>query len=173
MMETFAEVMDVHEAGAKALTIICNDILAQLNRTEKRLARLENLFTREKRSTHTKRSQILYRAPTRLGGYRFKLRGYDDDLALTKTFRKHMSHVQARVVLTMRLLRQMKGDLEDVRQRLSTPVLVRSNIPVEVQLKITGMGLENLKQMRYNRNGLGGVNRIRRRKGANFTEASR
>jgi len=153
--ETFTEAMNVLSNNMERLIIEAEINLANLNELEERLSTLHELVSREDSSLSSAKSELLAELWTILGGNKKTLRGYEKNLFLLQGLGEHRQQALVHVVAALQTLQSMSADMEDLRERVTTPGLVGSAIPVEVHMKSIKNGLERLKEGRIKAKSLG------------------
>jgi hypothetical protein len=146
--EMFSDAMGVLSANLNRLVLEAESNLANLNSLEEHLETIHDMVTREDMATTAEKDDLLAELWTALGGNRKELRNFSDHLKLLKqvgTFRKKaLIHVTA----ALETLRAMSDDMEDLRERVSTPELVGPSIPMEVHIESIQNGIERLQEGR-------------------------
>ncbi|KAJ7462499.1 hypothetical protein FB451DRAFT_1043666 [Mycena latifolia] len=71
---------------------------------------------------------------------------YECNLQLLMNVNEYRKQALAHVVIALQKLRQMGGDIEDLRQRVSEPKVIGAWIPAEVHIRSIQSSLERLKE---------------------------
>ena len=148
MAQTFTDAMGVLSANLNRLILEAEANLANLNSLEEHLVTIYDLVTREDVATKAAKEDLLAELWTVVGGNRKELKNFNGHLKLLQqvgTFRKKaLIHVTA----ALETLRAMSDDMEDLRERVATPELVGTSIPMEVHIASIQNGIERLQEGR-------------------------
>lgn len=122
--------------------------LSNLDQLEEDLHVIYEVISREDASISSARSDLLSELWTKLGGNRRALRGHNDNLTLLQGLGQYRKKALNQVTMALQALRTLSDDMEDLRERVASPELVKSRIPVEVHMKSIRGGIERLKESR-------------------------
>ena len=148
ILQTFGEAMIVLSSNIQRLVMEAEIHLTNLERLEESLSVLHELVHREDTSISAQKSEVLSELWTKLGGNKRRIRGLEGHLILLKNLGVYRKQALAHVVAALQSLRALSDDMEDMRERVTTPELVGESVPVEVHLRSITMGLERLKESR-------------------------
>ncbi|KAJ8502369.1 hypothetical protein ONZ45_g11828 [Pleurotus djamor] len=138
------EVLSVH---LRRLILEAETAHNHLEKLEERLNTLHEVIVREDSSISLARVELLADLWTKLGRNRNKIIHHDANLALLKDLGSYRSRALMVVTLALQALRGLNDDLEDLRERVSTPELAL-DIPIKVQIKSIQEGLIRLREER-------------------------
>lgn len=145
---TVGEAMSVLSITMHRLILEAEVNLSNLEKLEEHLATLHELISREDSSLASAKTEVLSELWTKLGGNKHTLRGFDDHLVMLKNLGLYRKKALAHVVAALQSLQGMGSDMEDIRERVTTPELAGSKIPVAVHMKSIKIGLERLREGR-------------------------
>jgi hypothetical protein len=145
---TFEQTMSVLSTNMEKLIVEAEHSHHNLDALEEKLATLHEVVSREDFSISSDKADLLAELWTSLGGNRKELRNFEHNLDLLKGLSSYRRQALIHVVAALETLRAMKGDMEDMRERVAAPDLVGSKVPVEVHMKSIRMGLERLRERR-------------------------
>ncbi|KAF8150695.1 hypothetical protein B0H34DRAFT_630720, partial [Crassisporium funariophilum] len=146
--ETFGEAMDVLSINMERLILEAEVNLKNLDALEERLLILHEIVSREDSSLSNAKSDLLAELWTKLGGNRKSLRKFEQHLGLLKDLGSYRQQALVHVVAALQTLHVMSADMEELRERVATPGIVGSKIPIEVHMKSIKLGLQRLKEGR-------------------------
>ncbi|KAJ7073346.1 hypothetical protein B0H15DRAFT_792942 [Mycena belliarum] len=146
VIESFETSMQYLAQIIRHLVIEFEINLRQLHKLERKLAVLHEMIAREGIAIDSARSELLGQLWTFLGGNRRRLSAYESNLRLLVNLNEYRKQALAHVVSALQKLRQMGGDVEDLRQRVSEPELVGGLIPVQVHISSVQSSVERLKK---------------------------
>ncbi|KZO94256.1 hypothetical protein CALVIDRAFT_484704 [Calocera viscosa TUFC12733] len=117
-----------------------------LDRLEADLDVINEMLSREAHHVQGKTDELLAELWTRLGGNRRQLANFKSHRALLTNIRAYRNRALGYVTSTLVQLQQLSSDLEDLRERVSTPLLTSPdiNIPLEVHVGSIRKGIERL-----------------------------
>lgn len=142
---TFTEAMDSLSNNIGRLIIEAETSHSNLNNLEERLTTLYEIVSREDSSISSEKDEVLAELWTKFGGNKKTLRSFESHLALLKELGKYRKQALVHVVAALQSLQAMSEDMSDLRERVASPELVGSSIPVEVHIKSISNGLERLR----------------------------
>ncbi|KAH9481333.1 hypothetical protein JR316_0005855 [Psilocybe cubensis] len=142
---TFDDAMDVMSRQMERLITEAGSNLQNLNVLEERLTTFYDVYHRENIEQSAAKEEVLAELWTILGGNRDRIRNFNDNLELLKGLATYKKEAMAHVVATLMALRDMRDEMEDMRERVAAPHLLGENVPVEVHIKSIKLGLERLK----------------------------
>lgn len=148
VLHTFTDAMNVLSGEIGRLILDAELQHANLDSLEVDLGVIHEIISREDHSISSAKSELLSALWTKLGGNRRTLRGYNEHLVLLGTLGEYRKKALSHVVLALQALRTLSDDMDDLRERVSTPELAGSRIPVEVHMKSLRAGMDRLKQSR-------------------------
>ncbi|KZT60989.1 hypothetical protein CALCODRAFT_448139 [Calocera cornea HHB12733] len=121
-----------------------------LDRLEADLDVIDEMLGRESLHVENKTGELLAELWTRLGGNRRQLANFKSHRTLIVNIRSYRSRAVGYVTSTLVQLQQLSSDLEDLRDRVSTPLLSNpdTNIPLEVHVNSIRKGIERLAEGR-------------------------
>lgn len=126
-------------------------LLLLLNNLEDRLDIIHGIVTRENGHTMESKEEILTKLWTLLGGNRDLLNKMNRHLALLGDVGKYRQNAYAHVSGTILRLQEIGAGLEDLRERVGTPELLRdrSDVPLAIHLESIQSGVERLEASRH------------------------
>ncbi|PPQ90805.1 hypothetical protein CVT25_012126 [Psilocybe cyanescens] len=142
---TFEDAMNILSKQMERLLIEAGQNLQNLYNLEERLSTLHEVVHREDLSQSSARDELLAELWTILGGNRAKKKDFDSNLTLLKELATYRKEAMAHVVATLMALRDMRDEMEDMRERVAAPDLLGASVPAEVHIKSIRLGLERLK----------------------------
>lgn len=148
---TFTQAMEVQSQAMSNLLVELSARLADLDRMEELLDFLHEIVAREDKTITTEKDELLAQLWTILGGNRNELRDQNDHLQLLKALGAYRKEARAQVVGAMHTLQSMEAEMEDLRDRVSTPNLAAVaglDIPVRVHIDSIRDSLVRLKDRR-------------------------
>jgi len=120
-----------------------------LDRLEADLEVINQMLSREAHQMRDKTDELLAELWTRLGGNRRQLANFKSHRALLTNIRLYRNRALSYVTSTLVQLQQLSSDLEDLRERVSTPLSSpNSNIPLEVHISSIRKGIDRLAEGR-------------------------
>ncbi|TVY45973.1 hypothetical protein LSUB1_G000229 [Lachnellula subtilissima] len=127
-------------------------LLMILNNLEDRLEVIHGVATREDVSAKAQKEEILSSLWAMLGGHRGKLNKMDRQLTLLQQVGIYRKTAYAHVSGTILRLQAMGAGLEDLRERVGGPELLRDrrDIPLSVHIENIQRGVERLEEQRMN-----------------------
>lgn len=127
-------------------------LLRILNNLEDRLESIHGVATREDVNAKAKKEEILSSLWAMLGGHRGKLGKMDRQLNLLQQVSIYRKTAYAHVSGTILRLQAMGAGLEDLRERVGSPELLRDrrDIPLSVHIENIQRGVERLEEQRLN-----------------------
>ena len=127
-------------------------LLMILNNLEDRLEIIHGVATRDDMHAKAMKEEILSELWTMVGGNRGKLSKMDRQLDLLKQVNIYRKTAYAHVSGTILRLQAMGAGLEDLRERVGSPELLRDrmDIPLSVHIESIQRGVERLEEGRQN-----------------------
>jgi len=145
--QVFGEVMTALLDHVARLILIAESLLAHLESLEEQLDVVHELVFREEFVTSAAKDQLLSRLWTKLGGNQQDIRSYDGHLKLLGGLGEYRRKAKAYVASALQTMHALNDDLDDLRKRTSNPDLADSRVPIEVQIRSIGYGIERLRNM--------------------------
>ena len=138
---------EIHKLIAEAQAV-----LRVLNHLEDRLDVIHGIATRDDVHAKQSKEEILSYLWTMVGGNRGKLHQMDRQLQLLEQVGVYRKTAYAHVSGTILRLQEMGAGLEDLRERVAAPELLRdrAEIPLSVHIESIQRGVERLEMGRYN-----------------------
>ena len=143
--ETFGEAMNILSTDMERLIIEAEASIIALDTLEERLSTLHDIISREDLELSSEKADLLADLWTILGFRRNEMRNFDQSLSLLKELKSYRQQALARVVNALQTLQIMSTDMEDLRERVASPAIAGSTIPVEVHMKSIQLGIERLR----------------------------
>jgi hypothetical protein len=127
-------------------------LLMILNNLEDRLDVIHGISTREDGYAKAAKEEILSSLWAMVGGHRSKLNKMDRQLSLLHQVTTYRKKAYAHVSGTVLRLQAMGASLEDLRERVGSPELLRdrADIPLSVHIENIQRGVERLEEQRHN-----------------------
>jgi len=127
-------------------------LLMILNNLEDRLDTIHGVAIREDVSAKAQKEEILSSLWAMVGGHRGKLNKMDRQLNLLEQVAIYRKTAYAHVSGTILRLQAMGSGLEDLRERVGSPELLRDrrDIPLSVHIENIQRGVERLEEQRLN-----------------------
>ena len=127
-------------------------LLMVLNNLDDRLEVIHGIATRDDMHAKAAKEEILAQLWTMVGGNRGKISKMDRQLGLLKQVGIYRKTAYAHVSGTILRLQSMGANLEDLRERVGTPELMRDrrDIPLSVHIESIQRGVERLEEGRIN-----------------------
>lgn len=125
-------------------------LLMVLNNLEDRLDVIHGIATREDGHLKIKKEETLSTLWAIVGGHRTKLNKMDRQLGLLQSVSNYRKKAYAHVAGTVIRLQAMGAGLEDLRERVGGPELLRdrADIPLSVHIENIQRGIERLEEQR-------------------------
>jgi hypothetical protein len=125
-------------------------LLLILTNLEDRLEVIHGIVTRDGIYTDSKREEILSELWTMLGGNKGKLNKVDKQLNLLQQVGVYRKSAYGHVAGTILKLQAIGADLEDLRERVVAPELLRDRayVPLSVHIENINRGVERLEESR-------------------------
>lgn len=131
---------------AKLIPIV-KSLLIQLEALEEQLDFVHELVFREELVTSAAKDQISSRLWTKLGGNRQDVWNYDGRLKLLSAIGEYQRKAKAHVTSALHTLHALHHDLDDLLERTFHQDSAGSHIPIKVQIKGIGYGIQKLRNM--------------------------
>ena len=127
-------------------------LLLVLHNLDDRLDLIHGIATRDGMHTEALKEEVLSGLWAMIGGHRGKLNKMDKQLHLLQQVGIYRKNAYAHVSGTIIRLQAMGAGLEDLRERVGTPELLRDrvNVPLSVHLESIQRGVERLEESRQN-----------------------
>jgi hypothetical protein len=125
-------------------------LLMILNNLENRLDVIHSVATRENGFAKAAKEEILSSLWAMVGGHRSKINKVDRQLSLLHQVTTYRKKAFAHVSGTVLRLQAMAAGLEDLRERVGSPELLRDrvDIPLSVHIESIQRGVERLEEQR-------------------------
>lgn len=125
-------------------------LLSVLNNLEDRLEVIHGISTRDGIHTQAMKDEVLSSLWAMVGGNRYKLKNMDRQLNLLQQVGVYRKSAMAHVSGTILRLQAIGAGLEDLRERVGSPELLRdrADIPLSVHIENIERGVERLEQGR-------------------------
>ncbi|CAL3973651.1 hypothetical protein PZA11_005822 [Diplocarpon coronariae] len=138
------------EEEINKLIVEAQAILLVLNNLEDRLDVIHGIATRDDMHTKALKEEILSELWTMVGGNKGKLNKMDRKLNLLQQVGVYRKTAYAHVSGTIIRLQAMGAGLEDLRERVGSPELLRDShdIPLSVHIENISKGVERLEECR-------------------------
>jgi hypothetical protein len=126
-------------------------LLMILNNLEDRLDVIHGIATREDVNAKASKEETLSGLWAMLGGHRNKINKVDRQIGLLQQVTSYRRKAYAHVSGTILRLQAMGASLEDLRERVGSPELLRDrvDIPLSVHLETIQRGVERLEEQRH------------------------
>lgn len=152
LLDQYIQHTHVVEEEINKLIAEAQALLLVLNNLEDRLEVIHGIATREDMHAKALKDEILSELWTMVGGNRGKLNKMDRQLNLLQQVGIYRKNAYAHVSGTIIRLQAMGAGLEDLRERVGSPELLRDriDIPLSVHLENIQKGVERLEEGRQN-----------------------
>jgi hypothetical protein len=152
LLDQYIQHTHVVEEEINNLIAEAQALLLVLNNLEDRLDVIHGIATREDMHAKALKEEILSELWTMVGGNRGKLNKMDRQLNLLQQVGIYRKNAYAHVSGTIIRLQAMGAGLEDLRERVGSPELLRDriDIPLSVHLENIQKGVERLEEGRLN-----------------------
>lgn len=148
LLITFQESMTVLSRSLTELINVSFSSINALDRLEAQLKNIHEIVTRENITVSKQHNQLLAELWTILGGNRKELSEFKDTLELLKNIAAYRNHALAHVTSALHALQTLNADMEELRDRVSSPALAGGRIPLEVHVKSIRNGIDRLSEGR-------------------------
>jgi hypothetical protein len=150
LLDQYIQHTQIVEEEINKLITEAQALLLVLVNLEDRLEVIHGIVTRDDNYAKAKKEEILAEIWTMLGGNRNKLNRMDRELDLLQHVQVYRKSAYAHVSGTIIRLQAMGAGLEDLRERVASPELLRDrmDIPLSVHLDNIQMGVERLEEGR-------------------------
>lgn len=151
-MDQYIQHTHVVEEEINKLIAEAQALLLVLNNLEDRLEVIHGIATRDGMHAKALKEEILSELWTMVGGNRGKLNKMDRQLNLLQQVGVYRKNAYAHVSGTIIRLQAMGAGLEDLRERVGSPELLRDriSIPLSVHIENIQKGVERLEEGRQN-----------------------
>lgn len=152
LLDQYIQHTRVVEEEINKLIVEAQALLLVLNNLEDRLDVVHGIVVRESGQAMASKEEILSQLWTILGGNRGKREKIQRQLELLAEVGMYRKTAYAHVSGTILRLQEIGAGLEDLRERVGTPELLRdrSDIPLSVHIESIQSGLERLEAVRSN-----------------------
>ncbi|KAL5314944.1 hypothetical protein ACEPPN_017594 [Leptodophora sp. 'Broadleaf-Isolate-01'] len=152
LLDQYIQHTRIVEEEINKLIIEAQAILLVLTNLEDRLDVIHGIATRDDMHTKALKEEILAELWTMVGGNRGKLNKMDRKLGLLQQVGIYRKTAYAHVSGTIIRLQAMGAGLEDLRERVGSPELLRDrlDIPLSVHIENINKGVERLEESRLN-----------------------
>ncbi len=152
LLDQYIQHTHVVEEEINNLIAEAQALLLVLNNLEDRLDVIHGIATREDMHAKALKEEILSELWTMVGGNRGKLNKMDRQLNLLQQVGIYRKNAYAHVSGTIIRLQAIGAGLEDLRERVGSPELLRDriDIPLSVHLENIQKGVERLEEGRLN-----------------------
>jgi hypothetical protein len=125
-------------------------LLGVLNNLEDRLEVIHGISTRDGLHTQAMKDEVLGTLWAMVGGNRGKLKNMDRQINLLQAVGMYRKNAMAHVSGTILRLQAIAAGLEDLRERVGSPELLRDrvDIPLSVHIENIELGVERLEEGR-------------------------
>ncbi|KAJ7260007.1 hypothetical protein B0H12DRAFT_1014195, partial [Mycena haematopus] len=143
--ESFEHSMRYLSDTIRRLVIELEMNIKLLDQLERQLASLHETVSQEGIFISSARTELLGELWTFLGGNKRTLSVFQSNLQLLNSVSQYRKRALVHVVSALQKLRQLGGDVEELRRRVSGPELTGGSIPLEVHIESIQSGLERMK----------------------------
>jgi len=152
LLDQYIQHTHIVEDEINKLIIEAQALLLVLNNLEDRLEVIHGIATRDDMHAKALKEEILSELWTMVGGNRGKLNKMDRQLNLLQQVSVYRKNAYAHVSGTIIRLQAMGAGLEDLRERVGSPELLRDrmDIPLSVHIENIQKGVERLEEGRLN-----------------------
>ncbi|EJD06844.1 uncharacterized protein FOMMEDRAFT_76006 [Fomitiporia mediterranea MF3/22] len=148
LASTFSQSLSVLSSSLERLILSAEASLDSLNKLEEQLNTIHGIVSREDNTLSVENAELLAALWTRLGGNRAKVVRFASNLQLLKELGGYRAQALARVVAALQALQELSANMEELRERASTPELAGDEIPVEVHARAIRSGVDRLNEGR-------------------------
>lgn len=161
ILKTFLQASATMDTSIQRLILEAELVLRDLDDLENRLSTIQEMASREDSVIQEKHQEVLAELWSFLGGNRRKLANFSSHRSLLANIATYRSRALAHVSASLIRLQQMQSDLEDLRDRVAQPVMLRDaqgegeaaggillEIPLEVHVESIRKGIERLNRGR-------------------------
>jgi hypothetical protein len=150
LLDQYIQHTHIVEEEINKLIAEAQALLMVLNNLEDRLEVIHGIATRDGMHAKTLKEETLSQLWTIVGGNRGKLNNMDRQLSLLQQVGVYRKTAYAHISGTIIRLQAMGANLEDLRERVGSPELMRDrvNIPLSVHLENIQRGVERLEEGR-------------------------
>ncbi|KAL2063588.1 hypothetical protein VTL71DRAFT_5393 [Oculimacula yallundae] len=152
LLDQYIQHTRIVEEEINKLIVEAQAILMVLTNLEDRLDVILGIATRDDLHTQAQKEEILAELWTMVGGNRGKINKMDKKLNLLQQVGIYRKTAYAHVSGTIIRLQAMGAGLEDLRERVGSPELLRDrlDIPLSVHIENINKGVERLEESRMN-----------------------
>ena len=161
ILKTFLQASATMDTSIQRLILEAELVLRDLDDLENRLSTIQDMASREDSVIQEKHQEVLAELWSFLGGNKRKLANFASHRSLLANIANYRSRALAHVSASLIRLQQMQSDLEDLRDRVAQPVMLRDaqgegegareiplEIPLEVHVESIRKGIERLNRGR-------------------------
>ncbi|KAG0640912.1 hypothetical protein HOY80DRAFT_883988 [Tuber brumale] len=157
ILKAFLQASTTMDTSIQRLIIEAELVLRDLDDLENRLSTIQDMASREDSVIREKHQEVLAELWSFLGGNRRKLANFASHRSLLANVATYRSKALAHVSASLIRLQQMQSDLEDLRDRVAQPAMLRDaqgegetigEIPLEVHVESIRKGVERLNRGR-------------------------
>lgn len=152
LLDQYIKHTEIVEEEIRKLIDEAQALLMVLNNLEDRLEIIHGIVTRDGHHAAAQREEILSELWTVVGGNRGKLSKTNRQLYLLRQVGVYRKSAYGHVANTILKLQQIGAGLEDLRERVGSPELLRDrlDIPLSVHIENIQRGVERLEEGRQN-----------------------
>lgn len=152
LLDQYIQHTHIVEEEINKLIVEAQALLMVLNNLEDRLEVIHGIATRDDIHAKQLKEEILSELWTMVGGNRGKVNKMDRQLNLLQQVTHYRKTAYAHVSGTIIRLQAMGANLEDLRERVGSPELLRDriDIPLSVHIENIQRGVERLEETRQN-----------------------
>ncbi|CAZ85127.1 unnamed protein product [Tuber melanosporum] len=157
ILKAFLQASTTMDTSIQRLILEAELVLRDLDDLENRLSTIQDMASREDSVLQEKHQEVLAELWSFLGGNRRKLANFASHRSLLANIATYRSRALAHVSASLIRLQQMQSDLEDLRDRVAQPAMLRDTqgegetageIPLEVHVESIRKGVERLNRGR-------------------------
>ncbi|CUS12068.1 unnamed protein product [Tuber aestivum] len=157
ILKAFLQASATMDTSIQRLILEAELVLRDLDDLENRLSTIQDMASREDSLIEEKHQEALAELWSILGGNRRKLANFASHRNLLANIATYRSRALAHVSASLIRLQQMQSDLEDLRDRVAQPAMLRDaqvegdvigEIPLEVHVESIRKGVERLNRGR-------------------------
>ncbi|CAG7852055.1 SubName: Full=Uncharacterized protein {ECO:0000313/EMBL:CCA74701.1} [Serendipita indica DSM 11827] len=149
LMDTFNQAAGLMESNLRRLIEISVATSTILNQLESQLVVIHEIVSREEGNTKMRREEVLADLWTYVGANRAKLANFASHRSLLSQVATYRSAAAVQVGGTLVQLEKLASDLDELRERVSTPLLAdEASVPIEVHITTLRKGVQRLSEGR-------------------------
>lgn len=152
LLDQYLKHTRIVEEQIQELILEAQALLGILQNLDDRLEVLHGITTRDGMSVKGSREELFLQLWTLLGGNRGSVKKHDEQLKLLGQLTIYRRTAWDHVSGTMLKLQAIAADLEDLRERMAAPDLLRTrnDIPLRMHIEHIQLGLDRLETQRSN-----------------------